>query len=81
MPDCTGSGVPVGAVLALGDARTSGGSDGSDDGAATVRLGITGEDGNRFDLTIRHRFTGPDTMTLTIELPQPISIELVRAKE
>jgi hypothetical protein len=52
-----------------------------DDGAATVRLGITGEDGNRFDLTIRHRFTGPDTMTLTIELPQPITIELVRAKE
>ena len=52
-----------------------------DDGAATARLGITGEDGNRFDLTIRHRFTGPDTMTLTIELPQPITIELVRAKE
>ena len=52
-----------------------------DDGAATVRLGITGGDGNRFDLTLRHRFTGPDTMMLTIELPQPITIELVRAKE
>ena len=52
-----------------------------DDGAATTRLAITGADGNRFDLTIRHRFTGPDTMTLTIELPQPISIELIRAKE
>jgi hypothetical protein len=46
-----------------------------------ARLGITGGDGNRFDLTIRHRFTGPDTMTLTIEVPQPISIELVRARE
>lgn len=52
-----------------------------DDGAATARLGITGGDGNRFDLTLRHRFTGPDTMTLTIELPQPISIELIRAEE
>jgi hypothetical protein len=52
-----------------------------DDGAATARLGITGGDGNRFDLTLRHRFTGPDTMTLTIELPQPITIELVRAQE
>ena len=52
-----------------------------DDGAATARLGITDGDGNRFDLTLRHRFTGPDTMTLTIELPQPITIELVRAKE
>ena len=52
-----------------------------DDGAATARLGITGADGNRFDLTLRHRFTGPDTMTLSIELPQPISIELVRVKE
>lgn len=52
-----------------------------DDGAATARLGITGGDGNRFDLTLRHRFTGPDTMTLTIEVPQPITIELVRAQE
>jgi len=25
--------------------------------------------------------TGPDSMTLTIELPQPITIELVRAQE
>ena len=52
-----------------------------DDGAATALLGITGGDGNRFDLTLRHRFTGPDTMTLTIEVPQPITIELVRAQE
>lgn len=52
-----------------------------DDGAAATRLAITNADGDRFDLAIRHRFTGPDTMTLTIELPQPISIDLVRAKE
>lgn len=67
-----------------GDSRGAtfaGGWTAGDDGAATTRLGITGADGDRFDLTIRHRFTGPDTMTLTIELPQPIAIELIRAEE
>lgn len=49
-----------------------------DDGAATAKLSITGGDGNRFHLDIRHELTGPDTMRLTIQLPQPIVIELVR---
>ena len=49
-----------------------------DDGAATAKLSITGGDGNRFNLDIRHELTGPDTMRLTIQLPQPIVIELVR---
>ena len=52
-----------------------------DDGAATVRLSITGGDGNRFNLDIRHELTGPDTMRLSIQLPEPIVIELVRAVE
>ena len=49
-----------------------------DDGAATVRLRITGADGNRFDLAIRHEWTGPDRMRVTLELPQPIVLDLVR---
>jgi hypothetical protein len=51
-----------------------------DDGAATLRLAITTEKGERFDLGFRHELTGPDSMRVTIELPQPISVDLVRAK-
>jgi hypothetical protein len=51
-----------------------------DDGAATLRLAITTEKGERLDLGFRHERTGADTMRLTIELPQPITVDLVRAK-
>lgn len=51
-----------------------------DDGAATLRLAITSEKRERLDLGFRHERTGPDTMRLAIELPQPIIIELVRVK-
>ncbi|MFM7519176.1 MAG: hypothetical protein ACKO9B_01755 [Planctomycetota bacterium] len=43
------------------------------------RVSITGADGNRFDLSIRHRLSGADTMTITLELPEPIVVEMVRA--
>jgi len=52
-----------------------------DDGAATLRLSITGADGNRFDLAFRHELIGPDRMRLTVGLPQPIVIDLERAAE
>ena len=52
-----------------------------DDGAATLRLSVTGADGNRFDLPIRHEWTGPDRMRITLELPQPIVVEMVRKTE
>jgi len=52
-----------------------------DDGAATLRLSITGADGNRFDLGFRHEWRGPDRMRLTVELPQPITVDLVRSPD
>ena len=51
-----------------------------DDGAATLRLSVTGADGNRFDLGFRHVLTADDAMTIIVELPQPIVIEMVREK-
>jgi len=51
----------------------------ADDGALVSRVSITGADGNRFDLSIRHRLSGADTMTITLELPEPIVVEMVRA--
>jgi len=50
----------------------------ADDGALVSRVSITGADGNRFDLSIRHRLSGADTMTITLELPEPIVVEMVR---
>ena len=52
-----------------------------DDGAATLRLSITAADGNRFDLGFRHERVGDDRIRLTVETPQPITIDLVRASE
>lgn len=90
----TGGDNPSTAIMAVGGdggvfqvggdsegATYAGGWTVGDDGAATLRLSITGADGNRFDLSFRHEMTGPDRMRLTVELPQPIRIDLVRAAE
>jgi len=66
-----------------GDARggTFAGTWIEDDGALVSRVSITAADGNRFDLSFRHVKTGADTMTITIELPEPITIEMIRLPE
>lgn len=50
-----------------------------DDNAATLRLSITNADGNRFDLGFRHERVDADHIRVTVETPQPITIDLVRA--
>jgi len=52
-----------------------------DGGIATLSLQIAGADGNEFRLQVRHELLDADTMRITIQLPQPISIELVRVKD
>ncbi len=52
-----------------------------DGGIATLSLQIAGADGNEFTLQVRHELLDADTMRITIQLPQPISIELVRVKD
>jgi hypothetical protein len=52
-----------------------------DGGVGTLSLGIVGADGNEFTLQIRHELLDADTMRVTLLLPQPIVLELVRAKE
>lgn len=52
-----------------------------DGGVGTLSLGISAADGNEFTLQIRHELLDADTMRVTIQLPQPIVIELVRATE
>lgn len=52
-----------------------------DGGVGTLSLGIAAADGNEFTLQIRHELLDADTMRVTILLPQPIVIELVRATE
>ena len=49
-----------------------------DAGVLVSRVSITAADGTRFDLSFRHVKTGADTMTITIELPEPITIEMIR---
>jgi hypothetical protein len=52
-----------------------------DGGIATLSLQIAGADGNEFTLQVRHELLDADTMRITIQLPQPIVIDLVRATE
>lgn len=50
-----------------------------EDGTATLRLSISSEKRERFDLGFRHERTGTDMMRVSIELPQPIVTEGVVA--
>jgi YVTN family beta-propeller protein len=52
-----------------------------DGGIATLSLQIAGAEGNEFTLQIRHELLDADTIRITIQLPQPIVIDLVRVKE
>ena len=57
-----------------------GGWDFRRDRAATLSLGYTGGDGNQGELSIRYVLESPDTMLMTIQLPDPIDIRLKRSK-
>ena len=48
-------------------------------GDAVFEIGYTGADGSDGTLNIRHRLENDDTLIMTIELPQPITVRMVRA--
>lgn len=50
-------------------------------GDAVLQLGYTGGDGSQGQLTIRYRLLTDDSLRMTIQLPQPITVRLVRAKK
>jgi len=50
------------------------------DGSAVLSLIVTGGDGGQFPLEIRHKMMGQDKMQVTIQLPEPIRMTLVRKK-
>lgn len=50
------------------------------DGSAILSLIVTAGDGIQFPLEIRHKMMGKDKMQVTIQLPQPIRMTLVRKK-
>jgi|694.fasta_scaffold01915_15 YVTN family beta-propeller protein len=51
------------------------------DGDVMLRLRGSNTKGEPFDLRLRYHFDSQDEMTLTVELPQPIVIHLVRVRE
>ena len=74
----------TGKVVHMGADSNSGTSLGEwkveDNGDAVLGLIFIGGDGEEGTLSIRQHREDKDTMTLTIELPQPIKFKLVRAK-
>lgn len=52
-----------------------------DGGVAVLSLDISASDGNQFTLQVRHELLDADTMKLTVQLPQPIVLELERVKK
>jgi hypothetical protein len=50
------------------------------DGSAVLGVAVTGGDGRPFTLQLRHKMIGRDKMQVTIQLPQPIRMTLVRKK-
>lgn len=48
------------------------------DGSAVLSLIVTGGDGGQFPLEIRHKMMDKDKMQVTIQLPEPIRMTLVR---
>jgi len=50
-------------------------------GEVTARLGYTSGDGEQGDLTLQYKLLDEDTLILTIGLPQPIQIQLVRSHQ
>lgn len=50
------------------------------DGSAVLGLAVTGGDGRQFTLQLRHKIIGQDKMQVTIQLPEPIQMTLVRKK-
>ncbi|MEK6238366.1 MAG: hypothetical protein N2C14_26920 [Planctomycetales bacterium] len=52
-----------------------------DDGDAVLQLLYTTGDGQEGGLSVRHRLEDADSMTMTLELPQPIRWKMIRVKE
>ena len=52
-----------------------------DNGDAVLSIVFTGGDGEQGSLNIRHHREDKDTVLVTLELPEPIKIKLVRAKK
>jgi hypothetical protein len=50
------------------------------DGDAVLELGFVNGEGQEGGLRIRHHLEDNDTLVVTIELPQPITFKLIRAK-
>ncbi len=51
-----------------------------EEGDAVLELGYSGRNGSEGRVTVRYRLDDDDEMTLTLELPQPITVELIRTK-
>ncbi len=49
-------------------------------GEAVIGIGFTAPDGSEGLLSIRQKLVGKDQMVITIELPQPITIRMLRSK-
>jgi hypothetical protein len=52
----------------------------ADNGDAVLQLLFTGGDGEQGALSIRHHREDKDTMIVTVELPEPITFKMIRAK-
>jgi hypothetical protein len=49
-------------------------------GDSLLKLNIESENGGKHSLTVRYHFNNQDQLTLTVELPEPIVVPMVRAK-
>ena len=51
------------------------------DGNAVLKLGYTDGSGTQREITIRYKLVDDNTLDISVELPQPIQIRLVRVKQ
>ena len=74
----------TGEVFYMGADSTGGSSLGkwevADNGDAVLGLVFTGGDGEQGTVGVRYQQQNTDTVIMTIELPEPIKIKLIRAK-
>jgi hypothetical protein len=53
----------------------------SNSGEASLGVAYTAGTGQEGLINIRYRFVNKDTMVMTIELPQPVTVQLIRVKD
>ena len=51
------------------------------DGDAVLDVGFTSDSGDKGSIKIRYQLANDDTLVLTVELPQPITIKMIRFNE